>query len=110
MRMSLLNVISQLVVFYGVYQKLNVAQTFIFSLFFQIAWTLNYALNVQLAANQPDDLRRLFDDYSINQVFLFGAVFGLIIALINKKPPRDDYSLGVGLPRHMSSYTYTKGS
>lgn len=110
MRISLLNVISQLVVFYGVYQKMNVAQTFLFSLFFQCAWTLNFALCAQVSSNQPDSLRRLFDDYAISQVFLFGSVFGLLIAFLNKRPPRDDYSLGVGLPRHLNKYSEARGS
>lgn len=110
MRMSLLNAISQLVVFYGVYQKLNVAQTFLFSVMFQVFWTLNFHLNAQLVANQPDDTKRLFDDYTINQVFLFGAVFGLVVSFINKKPPREDYALGVGLPRHMLRYPGSRGS
>ena len=110
MRISLLNAISQLVVFYGVYQKLNVAQTFLLSIFFQILWTLNFALNVHVTFTQPDFNRRLMDDYAINQVFMFGSLFGLIVSFINKRPPRDDYSLGVGLPRHMQNYSQARGS
>lgn len=99
MRISLLNAISQLIVFYGIYQKVNAGQIFVLSILFQIFWTLNFALNAELAWHQPDDSRRLFDDYAINQVFLFGAVFGLMVAIINKKPPREDLALGKGLPK-----------
>lgn len=54
MRVSLLNAISQLVVFYGLYQRLNAGQVFIFSTVYQICWTLNFFLNAQVAAVQPD--------------------------------------------------------
>ncbi len=54
MRISLLNAISQLVVFYGLYQRLNAGQIFLFSTLFQITWTLNYHLNTQIATLQPD--------------------------------------------------------
>jgi len=43
-------------------------------------------------------VKRIFDDYAISQVFLFGSIFGLIIALINKKPPNSDLALGKSLP------------
>lgn len=99
MRLSLLNAISQLIVFYGIYQKINAGQIFLFSVLFQIFWTLNFALNAELARYQPDATRRLFDDYAINQVFLFGAVFGLMVAILNKKPPREDLAMGKGLPK-----------
>lgn len=94
MRISLLNAISQLVVFYGLFQKLNIAQVFFLSIFYQVCWTLNYYLNVELSRYQPDPSRRFFDDYAINQVFLFASVFGLIVCLINKKPPKDDLRFG----------------
>ena len=100
MRISLLNAISQLVVFYGIFQKINAGQVFLFSALFQVFWTLNYALNVMLSGNAPDSKKRVFDDYAISQVFLFGSVFGLIVALLNKKPPRLDSALGKALPYH----------
>jgi len=49
MRISLLNVISQLVVFYGIYLKINAGQVFLFSALYNVFWTLNYALNVEVA-------------------------------------------------------------
>jgi ammonia channel protein AmtB len=98
MRISLLNAISQLVVFYGLFQRVNAAQVFLFSTIYQITWTLNFALNTQLAANQPDAAKRLMDDYGISQVFLFGSVFALVASLFVKKPPREDLALGVALP------------
>jgi hypothetical protein len=94
MRISLLNAISQLVVFYGLYQKLNIAQVFFLSIFYQVCWTLNYFLNVEVSRYQPDPNRRFFDDYAINQVFLFAAVFSLVVCLITKKPPKDDLRFG----------------
>jgi hypothetical protein len=99
MRVSLLNAISQLVTFYAIYQKVHVGQIFILSVIFQIFWNLNFALNILVARNQPESLDRFFDDYLINQVFLFGSVFGLVVALINKKPPREDLAMGIALPR-----------
>lgn len=101
MRISLLNAISQLVVFYGLYQRLNLKQIFFFSTAYQICWTLNYHLNTQLAVVQPDPAKRLMDDYAINQVFLFGAVFALVTSFILKKPPRDDLAMGKALPRQV---------
>lgn len=98
MRVSLLNAISQLVVFYGLYQRLNAGQIFLFSTIFQICWTLNFHLNALIANIQPDQYKRLFDDYSINQVFLFGSVFAIVAGLIVKKPPREDVAIGKALP------------
>jgi hypothetical protein len=94
MRISLLNAISQLIVFYALYQRLNAGQIFFFSIFYQVAFTLNYYLNAQLSTVQPDSLKRFFDDYAINQVFLFGAVFGLVVSLLCKKPPASDLRVG----------------
>ncbi len=98
MRISLLNAISQLVVFYGLYQRLHAGQIFLFSTLYQICWTLNFHLNTLIAKNQPDEQQRLMDDYAINQVFLFGSVFALIAGLIVKKPPREDMAIGKALP------------
>lgn len=98
MRISLLNAISQLVVFYGLYQRLNAAQIFFFSTLYQICWTLNFHLNTYIADIQPDAAKRLMDDYSINQVFLFGSVFALVAGIFVKKPPREDLAMGKALP------------
>lgn len=54
LKISQLNVISQLVIFYGVMQKLHAGQIFIFSIFYQIAWTLNFHLCVQVSLNSPN--------------------------------------------------------
>lgn len=98
MRVSLLNAISQLVVFYGLYQRLNAGQVFIFSTVYQICWTLNFYLNAQVATVQPDAAKRLMDDYAISQVFLFGSVFAIVASLFLKKPPREDLAMGKALP------------
>lgn len=98
MRVSLLNAISQLVVFYGLYQRLNAGQVFLFSTIYQITWNLNFFLNAQVATVQPDSAKRLMDDYAISQVFLFGSVFALASSLFLKKPPRDDLAMGKSLP------------
>jgi hypothetical protein len=97
LRISALNAISQLVVFYSVFQKFNAGQVFLFSGFFQIGWTLNYALNVELMSSQPDSLQRFMDDYAISQVFLFGSVFGTVMSIIAKRPPRIDLHMGNNL-------------
>lgn len=98
MRISLLNAISQLVVFYGLYQRINAGQIFLFSTIFQICWTLNFHLNTLIADNQPEVGKRLMDDYAISQVFLFGSVFALVAGLLIKKPPREDLAIGKALP------------
>jgi len=98
MRISLLNAISQLVVFYGLYQRLHVGQIFLFSTVYQICWTLNFYLNTNLASHQPDNAQRLMDDYAINQIFLFGSVFAIVAGLLIKKPPREDVGFGKSLP------------
>lgn len=101
MRISLLNAISQLVVFYGLYQRLNAAQIFLFSTLYNVAWNLNYYLNIQVASVQPDGAKRLMDDYAINQVFLFGSLFAVISSLFLKKPPREDLAIGKALPHQV---------
>jgi hypothetical protein len=98
MRISLLNAISQLVVFYGLYQRLNAGQVFFFSTIFQVCWTLNFHLNTRIADMQPDAGKRLMDDYAISQVFLFGSVFALVAGIFVKKPPRIDLTMGKALP------------
>ena len=98
MRISLLNAISQLVVFYGLYQRLNAGQIFFFSTVFQVCWTLNFHLNTSIADIQPDAGKRLMDDYAISQVFLFGSVFALVAGIFVKKPPRNDLTMGKALP------------
>ena len=98
MRISLLNAISQLVVFYGLYQRLNAGQIFLFSTIYQICWTLNFHLNTLIADVQPEGQKRLMDDYAINQVFLFGSVFAIVAGFLVKKPPRQDMAIGKSLP------------
>lgn len=99
MRISLLNAISQLVVFYGLYQRLNAGQIFFFSTLYQIGWNLNYFLNVLIATTQPDINKRFMDDYAISQVFLFGSAFALVASCFLKKPAREDLAVGKSLPR-----------
>ena len=94
MRISLLNAVSQLVVFYGLYQRFNIAQIFFFSLFYQVLWTLNFHLNVEVSRYQPDQNHRFFDDYAINQVFLFASVFSIVVCFLTKKPPKEDLRFG----------------
>jgi hypothetical protein len=79
---------------YGCFQKLNVGQMFLFSLLYQIAWTLNFHLNAELAFFQPDPYQRLFDDYTISQVFLFASIVSIIICVMNKRPPAAELRIG----------------
>jgi len=90
LKIAQLNIISQLVVFYGVMQKLHVAQLFIFIILYQIGWTLNFHLCVQVSLHSPDGQQRIFDDYQIAYTYLFSSVFGFILCLILKKPPTFD--------------------
>lgn len=50
---------------------------------FNMFWYLNLNLNTFLSHNNPKSLV-YFDDYGTNLVYFFGAMFGLIICLLNK--------------------------
>lgn len=85
---SLITSISQLVVLLGLLNKLSAIQLVTFSFFYNFAWSLNHYLLVNIQNKSPDV--RLFDDYSIASVYLFGAAFGFIAMLLVKKPNSDD--------------------
>ena len=53
--------------------------------FFNFFWTLNHFLCLLLQVEAPDS--RLWDDYHINNVYLFAACYGLIMALMLRRAP-----------------------
>lgn len=59
--------------------RMQIYKTFILSLIFPIFWNVNYFLNLHLVGNSPDG--KLFDDYAVSLVYVFGGAFGLILAL-----------------------------
>lgn len=84
MKTTVANCISQLVIFLGVFGKLTISQIILNSLFYNILWNLNYFLCAKLQMLSPDT--RIFDDYQISHVYLFGSAYSLILCLLLRKP------------------------
>ena len=85
LRMVLACSISQLVAMMALFGKLNIVQLILNSVLFNLFWTLNYFVCVLLNTHSPDD--RLFDDYQVAMVYLFGGCFALMASLTTLKPP-----------------------
>lgn len=85
LKFSLINAISQLVVMLALFGKINAFQITFFSLFYNIAWSLNHYFLISRLNSSPDS--RIFDDYQIASIYLFGGIFALFSSLILKKPP-----------------------
>ena len=77
LKISLANAISQLVVILIVYGKLSIVQITFQTIIFNICWNLNYFLCVYLSINSSDP--RIFDDYQISCVYLFGGFYAIIL-------------------------------
>ena len=77
--------ISQLVVILAVFGKLTLTRLIWNWLLFNFFWTLTHFICLLLQTEAPDT--RLWDEYSINNVYVFAACYGLILAVILKKPP-----------------------
>jgi len=84
LKIALANSISQLVVLLGLWGKINLAQVALNSVLFNLMWNLNYFVCVLLQFQSPDN--RIFDDYQITMVYLFGASYGFLASLIYPKP------------------------
>lgn len=91
MKISLANAISQLVVILYVYGKLSMIQVIFQTIVFNIAWNLNFFLCVHLQMNSSDP--RIFDDYQISMVYLFGGFYGIMLMCFLKYDERNNYSL-----------------
>ena len=85
MKIILANAISQMVVMLAILGKMNIVQFLLHSITYNIAWTFNYFLCIKLQNISPDE--RVFDDYQISMVYLFGACYGLVMSMVNPKPP-----------------------
>lgn len=69
----------------GLFGRINFIQVTLFSIFYNFCWGLNHYLILSRQNSAPDT--RIFDDYQIASVYLFGGMFGLISSLIIKRPP-----------------------
>lgn len=82
LKISLANAISQLVVILIAYGKLSTIQIILQTIIFNVCWNLNHFLCIKLTTNSPDD--RIFDDYQITNVYLFGGFYGwMLMNLMN---------------------------
>ena len=87
LRFSLLCAVSQLVVLLGVFGRINFVQLIIFSLTYDLAWSLNNYAVFNIQGKSPDS--RFYDDFQISTVYLFAACFGIFASVFLKKPPID---------------------
>ena len=88
LKLVLASCISQLVVTLSVFGKLNIVQLIINSMLFNFMWTLNFFVCVLLQENGPD--ARIFDDYQISMVYLFGASYGIMVSMISQNISLDN--------------------
>ena len=63
-------------------------EVFVAQFVFNLFWYLNLNLNTLLSFNNPKSLV-YFDDYGTYLVYLFGAVYGLVVCLLNKTERRN---------------------
>lgn len=83
LKVAFANCISQLVVFLGVFGRLSLPQIIFNTFFYNFLWNLSHFLCSYLQTIGPDT--RIFDDYLISNVYLFGACYALALSLILKK-------------------------
>lgn len=84
--------ISQLVMYTALIGRLSIAQTVIGSICYILGWNFVHMLCVSIQRAAPDT--RLFDDYQINNVYLFAGAFGLAMTILIKNPPTFDLEFG----------------
>jgi len=84
LRVMLAAAISQMVVVLAVIGRVSLVDVVLNSIFFNFSWNLCRFLCVKLESISPDP--RIFDDYAINNVWIFGAFYGVIWALLLRKP------------------------
>ena len=61
-----------------VFGKLSTAQIIWQTIAFNILWNLNHIICILLTTLSPDP--RIFDDYQITSVYVFGGLYGALIA------------------------------
>ena len=76
--------ISQMFVVLVVIGKISLFDIVLNSIFFNFSRNLCRFLCVRLESISPDS--RIFDDYAINNVWIFGAFYDVIWALLLRKP------------------------
>ena len=67
-------------------------EVFLIQIVFNLFWYLNVNLNTLLSHNSSNSLL-FFDDYGTYLVFFFGAMFGLIICLLNKTERKKEQNI-----------------
>ncbi len=92
LKISLINAISQLVMFTALIGRLNTLQIMIISIFYNLLWNLCHFLCISIQQGSPD--YRVFDDFAVSNVYLFAGCFGLILSLLLKNPPATDEQYG----------------
>ena len=83
LKVAFANCISQLVVFLGVFGRLSLPQIIFNTFLYNFLWNLSHFLCSHLQTIGPDT--RIFDDYLISNVYLFGASYALALSLILKR-------------------------
>lgn len=90
LKVAFANSISQLVMLLGVFGKLSAVHVVVNTILYNITWNLCHFLCILLEINSPDT--RIFDDYQINNVYLFAACYALVLSLIMKSHPKKSLS------------------
>ena len=67
-------------------------EVFLIQIVFNLLWYLNVNLNTLLSHNGPNSLL-YFDDYGTYLVYFFGAMFGLIICLLNQTKRKKEHNM-----------------
>ena len=84
MRITLFCCLSQLVALHAFFGKINLLATLLFSFIFQCGWVFTFYLCISIARNSPADI--IYDDYLAANVYVFGSIFGVVLAAILPKP------------------------
>ena len=83
-RLSNLCSVSFLIVITGMIGRISFSGVFMLQILYNTLWYLNLNLNILIGHQENVDPLVYFDDYGTYVVYLYGAVTGLIICLINQ--------------------------
>lgn len=85
-RLSNLCSVSFLIGVTGMIGRISLSGIFIMQILFNFLWYLNLNLNVLMSQQRNPKSLVYFDDYGTYIVYLFGAVVGIVVCLLNATP------------------------
>lgn len=76
--------VSFLIALTGKIGRVTLQGVFMSNIIFSLLWYLNITINILLSQERNPESLVYFDDFGTNFVYLYGAIFGLFLCIMNK--------------------------